>query len=296
MMKTIKQDQPAETIERQIGNARLCLGDCVEGMRKFPDAHFDLAIADPPYGASTSAEWKLDRRHGLAGMGGQWKLADHTWDLFSGIDGFRNTIAWLSELKRLVKPTGSIWIHGTYHNIGFVNVACQALGLEIINEVVWYKRNAFPNLAARRLTASHESILWVHTGAPKRQYRFNYDDVKASEYAGDSMKTAGKQLRTVWDIPNNKAREELKYGTHPTQKPLRVLDRLMAIAGVAGGSCLVPFMGSGSEMISALRYGMCPVGFEVEQEYFDTSCLRIEAETQALAEKAPSLFEEADHV
>jgi site-specific DNA-methyltransferase (adenine-specific) len=282
-----------EISRRQIGDASLILGDCVSGMRALPDASFDLAIADPPYGASTSAEWKLDRGHNLAGMGGQWKLADHTWDLFSGIDGFRNTLAWLSELKRLVKPTGSIWIHGTYHNIGFANVACQALGLEIINEVIWYKRNAFPNLAARRLTASHESILWVHTGAPKRQYRFNYDDVKAADFAEDSMKSAGKQLRTVWDIPNNKAREELAYGTHPTQKPLRVLERMLAISSLPGGSCLVPFMGSGSEMVAALRNGMHPVGFETDAQYFDVSCRRIEAETRARAEKPATAIEAA---
>jgi site-specific DNA-methyltransferase (adenine-specific) len=274
--------QPAiEITERQIGSAVLTLGDCVEGMRSLPDAAFDLAIADPPYGASTSGEWKLPPDHCLEGMGGAWKLAGHAWDLFSGIDGFRNTIAWLSELKRLVKPTGSIWIHGTYHNIGFANVACQALGLEIINEVIWYKRNAFPNLAARRLTASHESILWVHTGGPRRQYRFHYGDVKAAEFAGDTMKSAGKQLRTVWDIPNNKAKDELAHGTHPTQKPLRVLERMLAISGLPGGSCLVPFMGSGSEMVAALRYGMRPVGFEIDRQFFDVSCHRVEAEIQA---------------
>jgi len=282
-----------ESITRQIGHASLTLDDCVQGMSTLPDASFDLAIADPPYGASTSAEWKLDRGHNLAGMGGQWKLADHTWDLFSGIDGFRNTLAWLAELKRLVKPTGSIWIHGTYHNIGFVNVACQALGLEIVNEVIWYKRNAFPNLAARRLTASHESILWVHTGAPKRLYRFNYDDVKAAEFAEDSMKSPGKQLRTVWDIPNNKTREELACGTHPTQKPLRVLDRMLAISGLPGGSCLVPFMGSGSEMVAALRYAMKPVGFETDPQYFDISCRRIEAATRAQCETPSIVLEDA---
>jgi site-specific DNA-methyltransferase (adenine-specific) len=296
MMLEQKSDIDSEMAEMEIGDARLFLGDCVAGMKSLPDSSFDLAIADPPYGASSSAEWKLDRGHGLAGMGGQWKLADHTWDLFSGIDGFRTTVVWLSELKRLVKPTGSIWIHGTYHNIGFVNVACQAMGLEIINEVIWYKRNAFPNLAARRLTASHESILWVHTGAPKRQYRFNYDAVKAGTFPEDGMKTAGKQMRTVWDIPNNKSKEELMYGTHPTQKPLRLLDRLLAISGIQGGACLIPFMGSGSEMVSALRYGMHPTGFELLTEYYDISCKRVEAETRALAEESSSLFTEVEHV
>jgi len=267
--------------EERIGPSRLIFGDCISGMRGMPDASFDLAIADPPYGASTKAQWKLGPEHRLPRMGGEWKLADHAWDLFDGCDTFKHTIEWLSQLKRLVRPTGSIWIHGTYHNIGFVNVACQILSLEIINEVVWYKRNAFPNLAARRLTASHETLLWVHTGGPaKRQYRFNYAEVKAADFAGDTMKFAGKQLRTVWDIPNNKRKEELMYGTHPTQKPLRLLERLFLISGLKGGECLVPFMGSGSDMVAATKYGMDPTGFETDKTYFDICCRRVEAETE----------------
>jgi site-specific DNA-methyltransferase (adenine-specific) len=281
--------------ERVIGPARLVLGDCIQGMASLSDHSYDLAIADPPYGASTSAEWKLGRGHGLAGMGGEWKLADHSWDLFSGVGAFGETMKWLTQLRRLVRPSGSIWIHGTYHNIGFVNVACQMLGLEIINEVVWYKRNAFPNLAARRLTASHESLLWVHTGGSNRRYRFNYDNVKAASFAGDSMKLAGKQLRTVWDIPNNKAKDELRCGQHPTQKPLRLLDRLFLISGVKGGTCLVPFMGSGSDMVAAIRGEMEPTGFETDQQYFDLSCKRVEAEL-VLRDSNPALcFEAAEN-
>jgi len=228
-------------------------------------------------------------------MGGAWKLADHTWDLFSGVDAFKHTLTWLAELKRLVRPTGSFWIHGTYHNIGFVNVACQMLQLEIINEVIWYKRNAFPNLAARRLTASHESLLWVHTGGAKRRYRFNYDDAKGAAFVGDSMKSAGKQLRTVWDIPNNKAKDELRYGQHPTQKPLRLLERLFLISGSKGGTCLVPFMGSGSDMLAAIRYGMDPTGFETDDKFFDVSCKRVEAEVEVRKANPKFCFEVTDN-
>jgi len=152
------------------------------------------------------------------------------------------------------------------------------LGLEIINEVVWYKRNAFPNLSARRLTASHETILWVHTGGVKRQYNFNYDDVKRAKFAGDNLKEADKQLRTVWDIPNNKGKEELMFGNHPTQKPLRIAERLMMISGIKGGKLLVPFAGSGTEMIAGIKYGMHSVGFETNEEYFDLAKKRIEME------------------
>lgn len=156
--------------------------------------------------------------------------------MLAGDENFGVTLRWLAELKRLVKPTGSLWIHATYHNAGFVNVACQLLGLEIINEVVWFKRNAFPNLSARRLTASHETILWVHTGNGKREYRFNYEEVKAAHFSEDNLKERGKQLRTVWDIPNNKTKEERQFGDHPTQKPLRLAERIFLIAGVKGGA------------------------------------------------------------
>ncbi len=257
-------------------NAKLLLQDAIVGMSEMPDNSFDLCIADPPYGASTKANWQYDSQKKLNGFGGNWKLTSEVWDLLSQNELFESTFVWLKEVKRLVKPTGSIWIHSTYHNSGFVNVCCQLLGLEIINEVSWYKRNAFPNLSARRLTASHETILWVHTGGEKREYLFNYDVVKKAKFESDNLKEQDKQLRTVWDIPNNKTKDELAFGTHPTQKPLRVSDRLLMISGLENGKLLVPFAGSGTEMIAGLKYGMQVVGFETNAEYFELAKQRIE--------------------
>ena len=262
------------------GKVTIYLQDALEGMSKLSNKSFDLAIADPPYGASTKATWRLESDHGLSGFGGSWKLASHTWDKLSGIEGFDFTLRWLDELKRLVKPTGSIWVHSTYHNSGIVNVGCQLLGLEIINEVVWFKRNAFPNLATRRLTASHESILWVHTGGSNRQYLFNYEDTKAAAFSEDRIKRRGRQLRTVWDIPNNKMEEEIRLGTHPTQKPLRLTARMLLISGIRGGRLLVPFVGSGTELVAGLRYGMEGVGFENDPEYFALASRRVGEEVE----------------
>lgn len=256
--------------------AKLYQSDAIEGMYNLPEDSIDLAIVDPPYGASTKATWSLPSDHSLNGFGGAWKLAAHEWDQLESSESFTFTLMWLKQVKRLVKPTGSFWVHATYHNAGFVNVACQLLGLEIINEVIWYKRNAFPNLSARRLTASHETIYWVHTGKGKREYRFNYDEVKDAHFPEDKLKEAGKQLRTVWDIPNNKKRDEIKYGAHPTQKPLRLVHRLLMIAGIKDGQLLIPFIGSGSEAVAGLQYGMKPIGFEIDETYFKTACHRVQ--------------------
>jgi site-specific DNA-methyltransferase (adenine-specific) len=253
----------------------LYLNDAIQGMKEFSDNFFDLAICDPPYGAATTANWNYDSSKRINGFGGSWKLNNHEWDLLTSSESFRNSYLWLEQLKRLVKPTGSIWIHATYHNSGFVNVICQLLGLEIINEIAWYKRNAFPNLSQRRLTASHETILWVHTGGEKRKYNFNYEAVKRVKFAGDNLKESNKQLRTVWDIPNNKTKDEIRFGTHPTQKPLRISERFLLISGVNEGKLLVPFVGSGTEMIAGIKYGMHPIGFEINEEYFELAKKRI---------------------
>lgn len=252
-------------------------GECVEIMHQFPDKSFDLAIADPPYNLSSGGNWKWDNSVKLSGMGGNWTKVMEQWDNMPLGDYFQFTLAWLSEIKRLVKPEGSLWVHGTYHNIGIINLCMQLLNIEIINEVVWFKRNSFPNLSGRRLTASHESILWAHTGGKKRKYRFNYENSKNIPYPEDMLKTQGTQMRTVWDIPNNKKREELAFGKHPTQKPERLIGRMLDISAPDAGIILVPFAGSGTECVVARKHKLDFVGIELEEEYVKIAKARIEA-------------------
>lgn len=250
--------------------------DCVEAMRQLPDASADILIADPPYNASKGNNWKWDNSVSLPGFGGKWSKVMADWDDMPLADYFAFTIAWLEQAKRVVRPTGSIWIHGTYHNIGIINFALQILSVEIINEVVWYKRNSFPNLSGRRLTASHETILWAHTGGDKkRRYYFNYDTSREMCSPEDLLKVEGKQMRTVWDVPNNKRREELAFGKHPTQKPVRLLKRMLEISARPGDLLLVPFAGSGSDCVAAQELGVNFIGFETDPEFVRISNERV---------------------
>ncbi|MEK6238771.1 MAG: site-specific DNA-methyltransferase, partial [Planctomycetales bacterium] len=220
--------------------------------------------------------WKWDRSAPLPGMGGEWSKVMAEWDDLPLGEYFAFTLAWLRQLKRVVRPTGSLWLHGTYHNIGLINFALQLLEVEIINEVAWYKRNSFPNLSGRRLTASHETILWAHTGdAKKREYRFNYDAAKQMECPEDGLKQPGKQMRTVWDVPNNKRKDELAHGKHPTQKPLRLLRRMLELSAAPGGTLLVPFAGSGAECVAAVEFGMNFLALETDDQYVELSRRRL---------------------
>ena len=232
-----------------------------------------MVIADPPYNLSKGGEWKWDNSVELHGMGGNWNKVMLEWDDFTFESYMTFTMAWLTEARRILKPTGSMWIFGTYHNICMINVACQMLGIEIINEVIWYKRNAFPNLAGRRLTASHETILWCNKGGKIREYYFDYAYSKNGDFSYDSLKSPGKQMRTVWDISNNKEKSELAYGKHPTQKPIRILKRMIQLTSREGDVMLTPFYGAGRECVAAKMTGRKYIGIEL-----DRSCCEIAAE------------------
>ena len=251
-------------------------GDCLAGLRSLPANSVDLILADPPYNLSKGGTWKWDNSTSLPGMGGNWKKTMEAWDDIPTIEYLDFTLSWLREAKRVTKPTGSMWICGSYHNIGIINTALQLLEIEIINEVVWYKRNSFPNLSGRRLTASHETLLWAHSGK-KRQYHFDYLQSKKIEDEWDLIKKKDKQLRTVWDIPNNKDRKETLYGKHPTQKPLRLFNRIISISGKTGGVVLSPFAGSGTECVAAKMAGMSYIGFETEKDYVEIATKRLKS-------------------
>ena len=98
---------------------------------------------------------------------------------------------------RSLNVEGSLFVFGTFHNIGLINRIVQLKGLTIINEIIWLQRNSRPNVATRRLQASHHNILWIVKDSD--QYRFNYRLCKRSDY-DDWLSKRNHQARDVWDI------------------------------------------------------------------------------------------------
>jgi site-specific DNA-methyltransferase (adenine-specific) len=252
---------------------KIICGDALHHLQKLPDQSIDLIIADPPYNLSKGNHIHFNN-NGLKGFGGEWNKVMENWDNLPLVDYFKFTTKWLKEVKRILKPTGSIWVFGTYHNTGIINLIFQTLGIEIINEVVWYKRNAFPNLAGRRFTASHETLLWGHAGE-KRKYYFDYKQSKEFHDPSDLLKSKGKQMRTVWDIPNNKESREIEFGKHPTQKPLSVCKRIISLCSKPDDVVLSPFAGAGSECLAAKELGRKYIGIELDEKYVDIANRRL---------------------
>ncbi len=269
-MGVFERVKPAKKQGGKSSKAALPLGqilrmDCIEAMRGLPDASVDLVFADPPYNLQLGGD--LQRPDGS-----QVDAVDDDWDQFDSFAIYdKFTREWLAEAQRILKPTGSLWVIGSYHNIFRVGKTLQDLGYWILNDIVWRKSNPMPNFKGTRFTNAHETLIWAAKG-DKARYTFNY---RAMKTLNDEL-----QMRSDWLIPICSGQERLKRnGTkaHPTQKPEALLYRILLATTKPGDVVLDPFFGTGTTGAVAKRLGREWIGCEREEVYCEIANERIEA-------------------
>lgn len=224
-----------------------------------PSESVDLIFADPPYFLSNN---------GITCHAGKMVSVNKgKWDQSKGAEENHNfNLRWLLQCQRLLKPDGTIWVSGTSHIIYSIGFALQQLGYKILNDIIWYKNNAPPNLSCRYFTHSTETILW----AGKNKYtKHTFDYKLMKKINGD------KQMRNVWQMGAPKS-EEKKFGKHPTQKPLELLNRIIQSSSNPNDLILDPFCGSSTTGISALSLKRKFIGIDNEKKYLDLSVKRLE--------------------
>ena len=184
-----------------------------------------------------------------------------------------------------MKPTATLWVIGSYHNIFRVGAMLQDLGFWILNDIVWRKSNPMPNFRGRRFTNAHETLIWAARDAAKRNYTFNYEALKAGN---DDI-----QMRSDWFIPLCTGEERLKGGDgkklHPTQKPEALLARVILAASRPHDLVLDPFCGTGTTGAVARRLSRRFVGIERQADYAAAAKRRVAA-AEALPEPALATF------
>jgi site-specific DNA-methyltransferase (adenine-specific) len=239
-------------------NFQLFNGDVIDVLGQLPANSVDLIFADPPYNLSNDGF--------TVHAGKRVTVNKGDWDRSRGIDqDFDFHENWISACRRVLKDDGTIWISGTYHSIYACGFALQKGGWHILNDITWYKSNASPNLACRMFTASHETLIWARKSKTAK-HLFNYDDMKNGDFPKDFLKNPGKQMRSVWSIGFPSV-EEKKFGKHPTQKPVALLDRIVKASSNPNMVILDPFCGSGTTGVAALQNERRFIGIDSELEY-----------------------------
>lgn len=248
-------------------SSRIVVGDCIAEMAKLPAASVDLIFADPPYNLQLKSELKRPDDSRVDAV-------DDDWDRFASFAAYDDfTRAWLLACRRLLKPAGTIWVIGSYHNIFRVGTILQDLGFWILNDIIWRKANPMPNFRGRRFTNAHETLIWAARDETARGYTFNYEALKAGN---DDV-----QVRSDWTIPLCTGEERLKgrdgKKLHPTQKPEALLARVILASSRPDDLVLDPFCGTGTTGAVAKRLRRRFIGIEREAEYAEAAQKRIAA-------------------
>ncbi len=242
---------------------KVLVGDCVELMNRLPEGSVDMIFADPPY--NLQLEGDLVRPNNT-----KVDAVDDHWDQFESFQVYDDfTKNWLKAARRVLKPDGSIWVIGSYHNIFRVGTQLQDLGYWMLNDVIWRKTNPMPNFRGRRFTNAHETLIWAARDKEAR-YRFNYESMKA---LNDDL-----QMRSDWTLPICSGGERLKKDgvkAHPTQKPESLLYRVVLSSSEVGDVVLDPFFGTGTTGAVAKMLGRHFIGLEREDEYAEIARERI---------------------
>jgi site-specific DNA-methyltransferase (adenine-specific) len=243
--------------------SKIIQGNCIEILKTIESNSIDCCITDPPYNITGSGRkekigWLKSNKYWAEEK--KIDLINESWDNFSDSDYESFTISWLSEIKRILKPNGNIIIFGSFHNIYTVGYILKKMDLKIINSIVWFKRNAFPNITGRMFCESTEHIIWATNNNIKKakNWTFNYKTMK--ELNG------GKQMRNMFDIPNTKASEK-KLGKHPAQKPIELLENLILAVSNENDIIIDPFLGSGTTALVAKKNNRNYIGIEIDEKY-----------------------------
>lgn len=235
-------------------NFSLHHGDCMQIIGQLLDNSVDAIFADPPYFLSNG---------GISVQSGKQVCVDKgDWDKGGTPEHiYQFNKQWLSLCRSKLKDNGTIWISGTHHNIFVVQRCLQELGYKILNVITWQKSDPPPNLSCRYFNFSTELVIWARKHE-KKPHKFNYEVMK--------QLNGGSQMTDVWRIPAVGMWEKT-CGKHPTQKPLRLLYRIILASTNEGDTILDPFAGSSTTGIAANLLNRNFIGIEQDSNFIELS-------------------------
>ena len=234
-------------------------GDNLDWMRQFPDEFVDLCYIDPPFFSDRYYEVIFKDGQEIRAFEDRWK------------GGIEHYVEWMRErvfeIHRLLKRTGSFYLHCDYHASHYLKVMCDGIfgQAQFQNEVVWYYRGA--GVSPRRYGRRHDTILFYAKG---EEWTFNVDDIREPyaeatverfqhyignvrrdrDYGEQKLHPKGKHPDDVWQIQPiaPSAKERLGY---PTQKPETLLERIVTASSDPEDLVFDPFCGCGTTLAVA---------------------------------------------
>lgn len=269
---------------------KVLFGDCLDLLKEFENDSIDLIYLDPPFFTNTIQ--KLKTRDGSKEF--SYK------DIWKSNEEYAEFLYYrFIELKRVLKDTGSIFVHCDRNSTHIVKTLLDdVFGLEQFqSEIIWYYKR-WSN-SRKGLLPSHQTI-YFYSKTPHFKFKTIYGDysqttnidqilqkrvrdnngktVYARDENGNTINSdvkKGVPLNDVWEIPylNPKAKERVGY---PTQKPILLLERIIEIASDEGDTILDPFCGSGTTLVAGKLKKRKVIGMDISEDAIKLTNSRLE--------------------
>lgn len=244
--------------------------DCLEGLDQIEPESVDLLLTDPPFGID------FDK------VGAQYnRKQKDLGEIYTEIkeDYYDFTLQWLQATWLAMKPTASGFIFSGWNRLADILDALSTVGFRLVNHIIW--KYQFGVFTKKRFVSSHYHILYFTKLSEKEDKLRTFNRI--SEYSSSPGKL---YFEDVWRIK----RDYQKGGEKtPTRLPLAVTDKCIRIGSNEGDLVLEPFMGSGSVILSCIKYKRRYIGFEISEKIYSVAKKRIKMIKQQLNEKEDNL-------
>ena len=268
--------------------------DNLEALAAMPDGCVDLAYADPPFATGKAQRLVSIRssdgageptRTGFRGKPASYEaVSDLAWDDDLPLDEHLAALeARVREVHRVLAPHGSLYLHVDWRTVHHVRLLLdRVFGAErFLNELVW--AYDYGGRARDRWPRKHDTILWYAKGPT---WRFERDAIDRVPYlapglVGPEKAARGKLPTDVWWMTIVPPASAERTG-YPTQKPVRLLERIVAASSRPGELVLDPYAGSGTTGVAAARLGRRWLLVDRNPEAVAIARRRLEAERMTI--------------
>lgn len=237
-------------------------GDVLESFVNIPDRSVDLVFADPPYNIGKDFDGIKDKYDEDQYL--QWMEK------------------WIKEIHRVLSSTGSVYLMNSTQNFAHMDLISRDY-FTVLSRIIWSYDSSGVQ-AKTKFGSSWEPML--HMVKDKKNYTFNSNDILVEAKTGSKRKlidyrktppqpyNSFKVPTNVWNIPRVRYKME-EYENHPTQKPHKLLERVILASSKPGDTVLDPFCGSFSTGFAAISLDRKFIGFELNEDYIKIGIRRL---------------------
>lgn len=228
--------------------------NCMDAMKKIDENSIDLVLTDPPYNLGL---FMKNRATNLKAMRSNY-FGAAGWDNLDFEEWKSSMNDMFEQLSRIVKEGGSLIVFMSIIKVETIIQLAESHGFYYKTTGIWHKKNPMPRNMNLHFINSTEA--WIYFIYKKRTGTFNNNGKAIHDFFETSVTPKG----------------ERKYGKHPTQKPVQLMEKFVKILSNEHDTVFDPFMGSGSSGVAALLNNRKFIGADTNPEYCEIAEKRLQ--------------------